>query len=53
MDIVLMVFAMSFADVFVETPEQPRAMTAEIVRYNTESKDVHSDMWDPNWIQYK
>lgn len=36
-----------------DPPQQPRAVVVEVIKLNTETVDVHSDMWDPNWIVKK
>ncbi len=49
-----MVFAMSLSNnMIIETPKQPEAVVVEVVKLNTDTVDVHSDMWDPNWIEKK
>jgi hypothetical protein len=53
MDIVLMLFAMSQAQPLFEPPKQPTAVIVEVAKVNTETKDLHSDMWDPNWFEKK
>ncbi len=45
-----MVFAMSFSNNLIDPPKQPQAVVVEVVRVETNSVDVHSDMWDSNWI---
>ncbi len=53
MDIVLMLFAMSQAQPLFEPPKQPTAVIVEVAKVNTETKDLHSDMLDPDWIDKK
>ena len=53
MDIVVLVFAMTIPNNTFELPKQPQAVVVEVIRLNTDIVDVHSDMWDPNWIEKK
>lgn len=54
MDIVVMVFAMSLSNnMITEPPKQPQSLVVEVVKLNTDTVDVHSDMWDPKWIEKK
>ena len=53
MDIVLMVFAMSTAAPLFEPPVNPKAVSVEVVKVDTSTVDIHSDMWDPKWIEKK
>ncbi len=53
MDIVVLVFAMSLPNNIFEIPKQPQAVVVEVVKLNTDTVDVHSDMWDPKWIEKK
>ena len=53
MDIVVLIFAMSLQSNVIESPKQPQALVVEVVKLNTDTVDVNSDMWDPNWINKK
>ena len=53
MDIALIIFAMSQAQPLFEAPKQPTAVIIEVVKVNTETNDLYSDMWDPKWIEKK
>jgi hypothetical protein len=53
MDIVLMVFAMSQAQPLFEPPVNPKALSVEVVKVDTSTVDIHSNMWDPKWIDAK
>ena len=51
MDIIFMLFAMtSVQPIIVEPPTQPQALTAQVIKLNTDSVDMYNDMWDSNWI---
>lgn len=51
MDIIFMLFAMtSFQPIIDEPPAQPQALTAQVIKLNTDSVDMYNDMWDSNWI---
>ena len=53
MDIIITLFAMSTATPLFDPPQKPQAVTVEVVKLNTETIDIHSDMWDPKWIEKK
>ena len=51
MDIILMLFAMtSVQPIIVDPPSQPQALTAQVMKLDTNSVDIYNNMWDPNWI---
>jgi hypothetical protein len=44
---------MSVPSTILELPKQPQAVVVEVVKLNMDTVDVHSDMWDPKWIEKK
>lgn len=52
MDVVLMIFGMSFADNITQPPQTSQAVVINVAKYEPKpvSPDSHDDMWDPNWI---
>lgn len=53
MDIIITLFAMTQAQPLFEPPKQPTAVIVEVAKVNTDSMDLHSDMWDSKWIDKK
>lgn len=50
MDVILMIFTMSTVQPLFEPPSRPQAVTVEVIKLDTDTVDVYSDMLDPNWI---
>ena len=55
MDVVLMLFGMSFVDNFTQSPQAPQAVVINVAKFEQKpvSPDSPDDMWDPNWINKK
>lgn len=41
---------MSTVQPLFEPPSRPQAVTVEVIKLDTDTVDVYSDMLDPNWI---
>ena len=52
MDVILMIFGMSFVDNITQPPQAPQAVVVNIAKYEPKSvsPDSYDDMLDPNWI---
>jgi hypothetical protein len=52
MDVILMIFGMSFVDNFTQPPQAPQAVVIDVAKYTPKpvSPDPQGDMWDPNWF---
>ena len=52
MDVILMIFGMSFADNITQPPQAPQAVVINVAKFEPKpvSPDSQDDMWDPNWI---